>query len=58
VPGVSYRVDVKTKKLVQLEAGSAKGAAVASLQPFVGDPRAARTVVVHTEVHPERKEKS
>jgi hypothetical protein len=46
-PGGAYRVDVKTRKLVHAEGGAPRGAGGAFLQPVGGDPRSARTVVVH-----------
>jgi hypothetical protein len=49
VPGGNYRVDVNAKKLIQAEAGTARGAAGAFVQPLGGDPRAARHVVIHAE---------
>jgi hypothetical protein len=48
-PSGAYRVDVKTRKLVHVEGGAARGAGGALLQPVGGDPHSARTVVVHVE---------
>ena len=56
MPGISYRVDVKTKKLVEMERGKARGAGVAHMQPVNGDPLTARTVFLHLEKR-ERKKK-
>jgi hypothetical protein len=48
-PGVSYRVDVKAKRLVQAEGGTARGGAGAFVQPVGGDYHAARHVIVQVE---------
>jgi len=45
-PGVSYRVDIKTKTLVAVDRGKAKGSGGAYVQPIDGDPLKARTVIV------------
>src|SRR5262245_54101371 len=47
VPGASYRVDVKARKLVRADGNAARGAAGASLQPVKGDLHTARTVVMY-----------
>jgi hypothetical protein len=48
-PGVSYRVDVKSKRLVAADGGAARGAGGAGVSPAGGDPDAARHAVVPVE---------
>ena len=44
-PGSGYRVDVKARQLVAVEAGKVPGAGGAAAQPAGGDPQVARTMV-------------
>jgi hypothetical protein len=47
VPGASYRVDVKTKRLVPAKANEVRGTGGAFVRTAGDAPHAARTVVLH-----------
>jgi hypothetical protein len=45
-PGVSYRLDLKTKKLVSIKADKARGSGSAFVQPSAGVLRSARKTFI------------